>query len=185
MDGTRIRWKNVGRLVAGLGTGGLLIAVVPGLLEPPEPPPIPADVGLTQGATGFAGALGETRAPSIDRGPRGSAREARPRPDPRPEPPGRAERRAAGERDRGGERHAADGPARPRRAPPAAPAPAPPVAAATPPPPSPPAADPPPSPEPADQPEGGGGDDHPPPHAGSSPSAPPPDPAPSQFGFEH
>ena len=51
MDRARIRWRNVGRIAGGLGAAGLLVVVVPGLLEPPEPPPLPDDVGLATGAT--------------------------------------------------------------------------------------------------------------------------------------
>ncbi len=52
MGRARIRWRNVGRLAAAVGAGGMLIGVVPGMLEPPEPEPLPADVGLATGTTG-------------------------------------------------------------------------------------------------------------------------------------
>jgi hypothetical protein len=52
MERPRVRWKNVGRLAAGIGAGGLLIGVVPGVLEPAAPAPLPPDVGLMAGPAG-------------------------------------------------------------------------------------------------------------------------------------
>jgi hypothetical protein len=47
---TRIRWTGVAKLAAGaIGCGALALAL-PALLEPPKPPPLPADVGFTPGA---------------------------------------------------------------------------------------------------------------------------------------
>jgi hypothetical protein len=44
----RIRWKAAGK-VAAIAVGGLLaLQVLPGLLKPPAPPPLGADVGLPQ-----------------------------------------------------------------------------------------------------------------------------------------
>src|SRR5918996_301808 len=60
MDRSRIRWQNVGRLAAGAVAGGALLFVAPGLLDPPDPPPLPADVGLATGATGPVAAVPET-----------------------------------------------------------------------------------------------------------------------------
>ncbi len=51
MDRTRIRWTNVARLLGGLSAGCVLILVVPGLVREPEPPPLPADVGLAVSGT--------------------------------------------------------------------------------------------------------------------------------------
>jgi hypothetical protein len=59
MDRSRIRWRNVGRLAAGVAGGGVLLVVMPGLLDPPEPPPLPADVGLATGASGAVATLGK------------------------------------------------------------------------------------------------------------------------------
>ena len=46
----RIRWSNVGRLAAGSARAALRSSSLPGLLEAPEPPPLPADVGLAMRA---------------------------------------------------------------------------------------------------------------------------------------
>jgi neural Wiskott-Aldrich syndrome protein len=59
MDRSRIRWRNVGRLAAGVAGGGVLLIVGPGLLDPPEPPPLPADVGLATGASEAVATFGE------------------------------------------------------------------------------------------------------------------------------
>jgi hypothetical protein len=164
MDRTRIRWSNVGRLLGGVGAGGLLLVVVPGLIEPSDPPPLPADVGLATGATGAyvtAPATDHDR----DRDHRASPdRDRRARPS-SPRPPERARSPRPPERP----------PAQPSGEP--APAPAPPVPAPAPvtapaapaPPPEPPAED---EGDPAPE-------QHPP-----APEPTPP-PSPSQFGFEH
>lgn len=166
MDRTRIRWSSLGRVIAGLGAGGILLAVVPGLVEAPDPPSLPADVGLDSGATGAYGY-------------------ARPA-----EPPARVRRPAVRDRERSGRSPAAalrrhrppsrqpeTDPAPPERAPatveaqvpvdpvPASPAPPPPPAS-------------PPQPAAADAP------DTPPAHQPPAPNAGPSQGA-SQFGFEH
>lgn len=46
MGRTRIRWRNAARIGAGIAAAAGLILLVPGLLEPPRPPPLPADIGL-------------------------------------------------------------------------------------------------------------------------------------------
>lgn len=183
MDRTRIRWRNVGRLAGGLGAGALLLVVVPALLEPADPAPLPADVGLDPApASGYADlavarregrpARRRPERPAAADGPDSRARPpAGPRPDPRrarrdrhsiPSPAGDAPEGAAA---------AAPGtvPPAPAPAPTAPPAP-PPVAT-----PPPPAATAPPSPAPTSPPEPAGDrDEH----------EPPPPPSPSAFGFE-
>lgn len=49
----RIRWRNVARLAAGAALLVVLAEALPGLLRAPQPPPLPADVGLPA-ATAFA-----------------------------------------------------------------------------------------------------------------------------------
>lgn len=178
MNRTRIRWSSLGRLVAGLGAGGLVIAVVPGLLERPEAPPLPADVGLAQGTSGATGVVSEP--PPLDH--RRHREVTRGRRDDRADRS--AERAGAAERQRqraGSDRRPDD---RSATAPPP-PADPPPVAASVPTPPAPPP--PPPPPEQPDDTEDGGGEGRgSPPPADPVPPTPDPDPAtPSQFGFEH
>lgn len=66
-----MRGKRLSRDAAlRIGAIGLVVVVaalvLPGLLSPPEPPPLPADVGL--GATGASGAEGPmAEAPELDR----------------------------------------------------------------------------------------------------------------------
>ncbi len=89
MDRTRIRWRNVGRLAGGLGAGALVLIVVPGLLEPGDPRPLPADVGLDPGAAGDYAYVPATRGrrerPSPQRhpAPRGGVSHPQPTPPPR------------------------------------------------------------------------------------------------------
>jgi hypothetical protein len=167
MEHARIRWRNVGRVAAGVGAGGLLIAFAPGLLEPPDPPPLPADVGLATGATGAAGpyALAAPR-PRRDR----AAPRAHREPDPVPDSASRGARPTRA-------RHGSDrDPATPHLGPEASP-PAAPVAAPTPAP-VPAAAAPPAAPAAPAPPEAS-------PSLPHDPPAPPPPHGPSQFGFEH
>jgi hypothetical protein len=77
MDRSQIRWKNVGRLAAGAAGAGALLVVAPGLFEPPQPPPLPADVGLATGATGVTTEVPDPEAPAAD----SHARERRERSD--------------------------------------------------------------------------------------------------------
>jgi len=170
MARTRIRWRNVGRVATAVGAGGLLIGVVPGMLEPPDPEPLPADVGLATGATGaHAYAPAE---PARTKTEAGEPRDSEP-PERKREryPP---DRHPAGGQDppaRGGGGSAvppavvpdpppASAPSAPATVGPPAPAPAP---ASAPPEPEPPSDEPTPEPSP----------DHDPPSG------------PSQFGFEH
>src|SRR4051794_37567385 len=45
--GTRIRWQNVAKLAAGVAGCVALVAGLPALLDRPQPPPLPAGIGLT------------------------------------------------------------------------------------------------------------------------------------------
>ena len=71
----------MGRLAGALGLVIAAVALGPKLLRPPQPEPLPADVGLSTGATGAQAAW-------ADEGPRRASR--RPQP-PRPEPEAEAE----------------------------------------------------------------------------------------------
>ena len=68
MDRTRIRWRNAARIGAGLAAAGGLVLVLPSLLEPPQPRPLPADIGL-------ATAPGDTPEPVAPPAPREASRE--------------------------------------------------------------------------------------------------------------
>ncbi|MBS1892990.1 MAG: hypothetical protein JST59_16965 [Actinobacteria bacterium] len=46
MAGVRIRWRGVARVAAIVVVGLVALRLVPALLQAPEPPPIPANVGL-------------------------------------------------------------------------------------------------------------------------------------------
>jgi outer membrane biosynthesis protein TonB len=176
MDRTRIRWRNVGRLVAGLAGAAALIAVVPGLVEPDDPPALPPDVGLETGATGaYAFATTPKTGRHSHEGERHRAQPKRRRPDrPHAEPTDDAHEPAR--------RHDTSSPApapppqgpapQPTSAPP--PVPAPPPTPAPAPPPTPPA----PAPSPAPH-------DHASAEYGASPARAQTPSAPSQFGFEH
>ena len=72
MDRTRIRWTNLARLLGGLAAGGVVVLVLPGLVREPEPPPLPADVGLSVKGEAYARAA-----------PRAEPRRAGQPPDPR------------------------------------------------------------------------------------------------------
>jgi hypothetical protein len=79
--GLRIRWQAAGKLVAGVVGVFFVLQVFPELFEPPEPPPIPADVGLPR----------VVRAPPVQLAAVGPARSlgrvARRRQDPPADPP--------------------------------------------------------------------------------------------------
>jgi hypothetical protein len=126
MDRSRIRWQNVGRLAAGAVAGGALLFVAPGLLDPPDPPPLPADVGLATGATGPVGALPEPEPIAPDR-PSDERRSKRQRQPADREPEGGEPPAALRSHDRG------DARAKAQARPPATVAPAAPPVAATPP----------------------------------------------------
>jgi hypothetical protein len=70
----RVRWSRAGVVLLGVAAAALALRVGPGLLTPPAPPPLPADVGLPQ-----------TKAPPPSSGrssfriPEGSATPRRPR----------------------------------------------------------------------------------------------------------
>jgi hypothetical protein len=183
MERTRIRWGNLGRLVGGLGAGGLLLFVVPGLIQAPEPPPLAADVGLTSGATGAYADATSPREPAR-RHPR--VREAESR-------RGFGDRSRSRRRDPERERGATDRPPDsrldsavgnpPSTAPPLAPAP-PPLPVASPAPPAAPALPAPAPPEPEAPTPSPPEPEEPEPQPPSAPNPPPPS-GPSQFGFEH
>src|SRR5919106_916856 len=44
--GLRVRWSAAAKGALLVGSGLLALFALPGLLKPPEPPPLPADVGL-------------------------------------------------------------------------------------------------------------------------------------------
>lgn len=46
MGRVRVRWRGVGKVAAVLIAGLVALQVLPGLLKPPEAPPLAADVGL-------------------------------------------------------------------------------------------------------------------------------------------
>lgn len=172
MGRPRIRWTNLARAGAAVAVVALLVAVVPGLLEPGPPEPLPADVGLATGATGaYAYATPEPTSSPTRRHGNGAER-PRSRPD-RALPLRPAARPVTGSRGRS------------RQSPPpvaaAAPAPAPvaePVSTPAPAPvPAAPPAPAPPPPVPAEQPP-------PEPPEESRPDPEPPPAGPSQFGFE-
>lgn len=170
MGRPRIRWTNLARAAAAVAVIALLVAVVPGLLEPGPPEPLPADVGLATGATGaYAYATPEPTSSPTRRHGNGAER-PRSRPD-RALPLRPAARPVTGSRGRSRQSPppvAAAAPA-PVAEPVSTPAPAPVPAA-------PPAPAPPP-PVPAEQPP-------PEPPEESRPDPEPPPAGPSQFGFE-
>lgn len=176
MDRTRIRWRNAARIGAGLAAAGGLALVVPGLLGPPEAPPLPADVGL---ATGTAKPLELVEPPDPPQTSRGRPTRTRTR-DPGHRPPAPAEARSSPTREspERGERKAERGaPASPV----SAPAPAPPAPLA----PAPPAPSPQPSAPPAAPPTPAAPPDPPdPPAAQPDPPQPSAEPEPSEFSFE-
>src|SRR3954451_3617428 len=47
---SRIRWANLGRALAVIAAVGIVVALGPGLLERPKPPPLAANIGLTGAA---------------------------------------------------------------------------------------------------------------------------------------
>jgi hypothetical protein len=184
MDRTRIRWSNLGRLVGGLSAGGLLLFVVPGLVDAPEPPPLASDVGLTSGATGALADAASAPEPVRRRHPRAregeSGRKFADRSRPHRQDPERER-----EREQGAARTPADRQTEPPVVTPAPPVtpPPPPSPVSSPAPPAPPAAPTPPAPEPEPAPpEPEEPETQPPPAPDPSP---PPPAGPSQFGFEH
>jgi outer membrane biosynthesis protein TonB len=82
MRHVRIRWRNVARFVGALAALVVALFAAPALLAPPEPAPLPDDVGLEAGATGFV-----YEAPEEQREPRPNTPEPRREPKPRPERP--------------------------------------------------------------------------------------------------
>jgi hypothetical protein len=83
MRHARIRWRNVARVAGALAAVAAAVFVAPALLAPPEPAPLPDDVGLETGATGVAYEVPEETKPD-----REAVREARPHrpPDDPPRP---------------------------------------------------------------------------------------------------
>ncbi len=85
MAGMRIRWRGVARVGAIVLIAVIALRLVPGLLRTPEPPPVPADVGLPKAAAGTPPSIVPPRAEakkrarrSVPRRRRGSAGESRP-----------------------------------------------------------------------------------------------------------
>jgi hypothetical protein len=162
---SRIRWSSLGRPIAAALATIVAIALLPGLLAPPEPPPLPADVGLPRAA-----------AVNLDAAPRPLPRST---PDRRRPPgdrrPSERQGRRAPERDRDRSEPPPDTPA-PAASAAGAPAPAAPPAPVPepiPPPPPQPAVSAPPPPPPA------------PVAASAAPEPEDPWPRPDEFGFEH
>src|SRR5436189_1089196 len=168
--GTRIRWQNVAKVAAGLAACVALVIGLPAFLERPEPPPLPADVGLTHvGGGAPVASLSSARATSRHPKSRPAHKRERdvrpkrphePKPAPKHRKPGRPEHSAA-----------------PQPTPVAVPAPPPPAPSPPTPAPAPAYSPPPPAPaptpvatssSPAPQPRGGGGNQS----------------GPSEFGFE-
>lgn len=167
---TRIRWTGVAKLAAGAVGCGALALALPALLEPPKPPPLPADVGFTPDPGGVGeGSLRATSVQLEHRHPKED--ESKPRPahhdgndaHPRGRQDPKAHRQAKPTEP--APTPVATPPA-PTPAPPAAAVPSPPTVAPAPPPPAVQAAAPP---------------------APEEPPAPPPEEPsdPSEFGFEH
>src|SRR5437762_11940125 len=51
MEGLRrVRWTNLGRVAAVVGAGVVIVAVGPGVLERPKPPPLAENIGLAGAA---------------------------------------------------------------------------------------------------------------------------------------
>ena len=175
MDRTRIRWRNAARIAAGVAAAGGLALVVPDLLEPPAPPPLPADIGLATAPGAPLDAVG-SREPhdSRRRSPTKEARDREPPPTPRSEERGQSRRRAPEHE----EPQSPQGPPPPSPVTASATAPSSPTssptatAPATPPAPAPPAS-PPPQADPPD-----------PPSAPADPPPAAPEPQPSEFSFE-
>ena len=110
MRQVRIRWRNVARLVAALAALVVALFAAPTLLAPPEPAPLPDDVGLEAGVTGFV---------DVEREPRARKPEAERESEPSPERPAVRDEHV-------GERHSKPPkPAPPPPTPAPAPAPAP------------------------------------------------------------
>jgi hypothetical protein len=101
MNRSRIRVRNLSRLVAVVAGGSALLVLVPGLLGKPEAPPLPDDVGLDAGAIGPVAApppTGRRMPPGRSRSRRSDAkRSGENRRRPADEPGGR--------RNTGSERH--------------------------------------------------------------------------------
>jgi outer membrane biosynthesis protein TonB len=126
MRQVRIRWRNVGRIVGALAALVVALFAAPALLAPPEPAPLPDDVGLEAGATGFVYEAPEEHRPHPKQ------------PEPRREPEAKP-KRPAPRHDRADERPRKSPPPAPVAPSPPAPAPAPaPTPVSAPAPPSPP-----------------------------------------------
>jgi hypothetical protein len=164
---SRIRWSSLGRPIAAALAMIVAIALLPGLLAAPEPPPLPADIGLPRGSAAVN--LDASRRPLL----RSAPDPGRPRVDRRP---GERLGRRAPERDRDRPEPPPDTPAPAARAAgaPAPAAPPAPVPEPIPPPPPQPAVSLPPPPPPA-------------PVAAPTAAPAPEDsrPPPDEFGFEH
>jgi hypothetical protein len=119
VKGTTIRWRNVGRIGAGIAALGAALVVAPRLLDPGEPPPLPDDVGLEVGATGFV------YEPTPAQRPRGNPEHPEP-PEPKPRPKPR-EHREEPKPKLGADRSPERSPPSPAQAPPPPPPPQPPA----------------------------------------------------------
>ena len=120
MRHTRIRGRNVARVVGALAAVAAAVFVAPALLAPPEPAPLPDDVGLEAGATGFVYEPREEHKPP--------PKQPEPRREPEPKP-----KRPPPRHDHVEERPRRAPPPAPATPPPPAPAPAPVTAPAPPP----------------------------------------------------
>jgi hypothetical protein len=131
-----VRWRNVGRAAGAVAAVGLAVVVAPRLLDPGEPPPLPDDVGLEVGATGFAYDPPEPRRPDREPERRQPAPRPGPKPEPEPKPKPRPRPDEAGDHDPEPNHGRPHTPLAPVSAPadPPPPAPVPPPAPAAPPP---------------------------------------------------
>ena len=73
MNGRQIRWGNLGKLVALVGSILVSIAILPSLLSPPAPPPLEPDIGLPLPQEGELQADSDLKANPGDRGGRAKA----------------------------------------------------------------------------------------------------------------
>jgi hypothetical protein len=137
----RVRWSAAGKVAVAIVVGVLALRAVPALVQPPEPPPLAADVGLPRSVVGARPErgsrlwrIGAQRTAAMAVG--GARAVARPRRDGRPGPDGEMSS-SAGRKP--GTPIAGPGPTPPAPGPapeplPVAPAPAPEPAPAPPPP---------------------------------------------------
>src|SRR3954451_25098417 len=90
---SRIRWANLGRALAVIAAVGIVVALGPGLLERPKPPPLAANIGLagaakppkSVGGAAFVPHTGTNGAQGRRNGPK-ARKPHRPTPPRRPHP---------------------------------------------------------------------------------------------------